>query len=88
MSETGRGMNNGVYYSSLAKRLEALEVEYADLTDGEALVAETTMGVVRWAFADGGTANTLERAVTSAEALVRFVKNQKTRGIKEYQEGR
>lgn len=88
MTETGRGQNNGLYYQSLANRLEALEEEYANLTDGEALVAETTMGVVRWAFADGGTANTLERAVVSAEALVRFVKNSKTKGIKEYREGR
>lgn len=68
-----------VFNSAQKAELERLEMEYADATDGEALITNFEFGTVRYHFADGGEAVSLDDAVKAGSALVRFVKNQKGR---------
>jgi hypothetical protein len=58
----------------LKAQLDTLELVYADLTDGRALVVAQEEG--RYVFADGATARNLPDAVDQGRALVRFAINQ------------
>jgi hypothetical protein len=58
----------------LKAQLTTLEMIYADLTDGQALV--TAQEEERYVFADGATARNLPDAVDQGRALVRFAINQ------------
>lgn len=66
-----------VYDNGQRARLEALEEEYADLTDGSALITHEETGITKYHFADGSESKTLDDAVKTGEALVRFVKRQR-----------
>lgn len=55
-------------------QLESLEVVYADLTDGRALV--TAQDGPHYTFDDGATATGFPDAVAQGKALTRFAVNQ------------
>lgn len=57
-------------------KLEALEVEYADLTERD-LIKHVEQGPVKWHFDDGGEAKSLDGAVQAGQALVNFAKRLK-----------
>lgn len=67
----------GIFGRAQKAELEALEVEYAELTDGEALVTDEQTETTRYTFADGGQAVGTDSALRSARALVRFARNQR-----------
>lgn len=57
-------------------RLEALEEQYADLTERD-LIQHVETGPVKWHFDDGGEAKSLDGAVQAGQALVNFAKRLK-----------
>lgn len=57
-------------------RLEALEEQYADLTERD-LIKHVEQGPVKWHFDDGGEAKSLDGAVQAGQALVNFAKRLK-----------
>ena len=61
-------------HEELKAQLDTLELVYADLTDGRALI--TAQKEERYVFADGATARNLPEAVDTGRALVRFTINQ------------
>lgn len=60
-------------------KLEKLESEYANLTDGDALVTAESTETTRFKFADGAEAVGTEDAVKQGQALVNFVRNLRDR---------
>lgn len=69
----------GAHERGQREKLERLEEEYAELTDGGALVTHEQTGTVRFHFADGAESKTLDDAVKTGEALVKFVKRQRNK---------
>ena len=67
----------GAHERGQREKLEALEEEYADLTDGSALITHEETGTTKYHFADGAESKTLDDAVKTGEALVRFVRGQR-----------
>lgn len=62
-----------VHNESQRARLEALETEYADLTERD-LITHVETGPVKWHMDDGGEARSLDGAVKAGEILVSFAK--------------
>jgi hypothetical protein len=69
----------GAHERGQREKLERLEEEYAELTDGSALVTHEETGTVRFHFSDGAESKSLDDAVKQGEALVKFVKRQQDR---------
>lgn len=67
----------GAHERGQREKLERLESEYADLTDGSALITHEETGTTKYHFADGAESKNLDDAVKTGEALVRFVKGQR-----------
>jgi hypothetical protein len=55
-------------------KLERLEAEYANITDGDALITAESTETTRFKFADGAEAVGTEDAVKQGEALVKFAR--------------
>lgn len=65
-----------VHNEAQRARLEALEEQYADLTERD-LIQHVETGPVKWHFDDGGEAKSLDGAVQAGQALVNFAKRLK-----------
>ena len=64
----------GAHDNASKAELERLEAEYADLTDGDALITAESTETTRFKFADGAEAVGTDDAVKQGRALVNFAR--------------